>query len=49
MRRDLDVILDAGESAQLGLDDDTMVMRVLDDLLGDFDVLFERAWRRHRS
>ena len=41
MRRDLDVVLDAGESAQLGLDDDTMVMRVLDDLAGDFDVLFE--------
>ena len=41
MRRDLDVVLDAGESAQLGLDDDTMVMRVLDDLAGDLDVLFE--------
>ena len=32
MRRDLDLVLDAGEGAQLGLDDDAVVMRVLDDL-----------------
>ena len=39
VRSDLDLILDAGEGAKLGLDDDAVVMRVLDDLLGDLDVL----------
>ena len=29
---DLDLVLNAGESAKLGLNDDAVVMRVLDDL-----------------
>ena len=34
VRRDLDFVLDAGQRAQLGLDDDAVVMGVLDDLAG---------------
>ena len=38
VRGDLDLILDAGERAKLGLDHDAMVVRVFDDLLRDLDV-----------
>ena len=38
---DLDFVLDAGQSAQLSLNDDTVVMSVLNDLAGDLDVLGE--------
>ena len=34
VRSDLDFVLDAGQSAQLSLDDDAVVMSVLDDLAG---------------
>ena len=36
---DLHIILDAGQSAQLGLHDDAVVVGVLHDLAGDLDVL----------
>ena len=39
---DVDVILDAGQSAELSLDDSALSVRVLDDLLRDLDVLLER-------
>ena len=39
---DLHFVLDAGQRAELRLDDDAAVMRVLNDLLGDLDVLCER-------
>ena len=38
---DLHVVFDTGERSELGLDDHTVVMCVLDDLLRDFDVLSE--------
>ena len=37
--RDLHIVLDAGQSAQLGLDHHAVVMGVLHNLLGDLDVL----------
>ena len=36
---DLHFVLDAGQRAELSFDDDAVVVRVLDDLLGDLDVL----------
>ena len=39
---DLDLVLYAGESAELGLYYDAVVVGVLDDLAGDCDVLFKR-------
>ena len=44
---DLDLVLNAGQGAQLSLDDDAVVVGVLDDLLGDGDVLLEGlgGWR----
>ena len=38
---DFDLVLNAGEGAELGLDDDAVVVSVLDDLLGDSNVLLE--------
>ena len=38
---DLHFVLDAGQRAELSFDDDAVVVRVLDDLLGDLDVLCE--------
>ncbi len=38
---DLDVVLDAGQGAQLGFHHDAVVVGVLDDLLGDLDVLLK--------
>ena len=43
---DAHLVLDAGQRAQLRLDDDAVVMRVLDDLAGDGDVLVERLGAR---
>ena len=37
----IDLVLDASQGAQLSLDNDTVVMSVLNDLLGDGDVLLE--------
>src|SRR5699024_9193240 len=45
LRLDVDGILDAGELAELRLDDDAAVMRVLDDLAGDLDIFFEGVVR----
>ncbi len=39
---DLHFVFDAGQRAEFRLDDDTVVMCVLNDLLGDLDVLCER-------
>ena len=39
VRGDLDLVLDAGEGAELGLDHHAVVVGVLNDLLGDLDVL----------
>ena len=39
VRGDLDLVFNAGEGAELCFDDDAVVMRVLDNLLGDLDVL----------
>ena len=36
---DLDLILNAGQSAQLGLDHNAVIVGILHDLLGDLDVL----------
>ena len=36
---DLDLVLDAGQSAQLGLDHNAVIVGILHDLLGDLDVL----------
>ena len=36
---DLDLILDAGQGAQLGLHDNAVVVGILHDLLGDLDIL----------
>ena len=41
MRGDLDLILDAGERAEFGLDHNAVVVRVFDDLLRDLNVLGE--------
>ena len=38
---DLDLVLNAGESAKLGLNDNAVVMCVLDDLAGDGDVVLK--------
>lgn len=38
MRGDLDLVLDTGEGAELGLDHDAVVMCVLDNLLRDLDI-----------
>ena len=38
VRGDLDLVLDTGEGAELGLDHDAVVMCVLDDLLRDLDI-----------
>ena len=38
---DIDLVLNAGQCSQLGLDDNAVVMRVLDDLSGQSNVLFE--------
>ena len=38
---DLDLVLDAGQSAQLGLDDHAVVVGILNDLAGDRDVLLK--------
>ena len=40
---DVDRVLDAGESAQLALDDDASGVRVVDDLLGQRDIVLERV------
>jgi len=42
---DLDVLLDAAEHAELGLDGDALGVRLVDDALGDLDVLVERLVR----
>ncbi len=36
---DLDLVLDAGQSAQLGLDHNAVIVGILHDLLGDLNVL----------
>jgi hypothetical protein len=49
---DLDVLLDAAEHAELGLDDDALGVGGVDDALGDLDVLLERLVRgvdHHRA
>ena len=45
---DLHLVLNAGQRTQLGLNDDAVVMRILNDLAGDLDVP-QRVWRRRRS
>ena len=39
---DIDLVLDAGQGAQLSLNHNTVIVSVLNDLLGDLDVLLER-------
>ncbi len=49
---DLDVLFDAAQHAQLGLDADALGVGALDDALGDRDVLVERLVRgvdHHRA
>ena len=43
--RDIDLVLNAGQRAQLSLNNDTVVMSVLNDLLGDLNVLLEGLGR----
>ena len=43
---DADLVLDAGQSAQLRLDHHAVIVRILDDLAGDLDVLRERLGGR---
>ncbi len=38
---DIDIVLDAGQGAQLSLDNNASVVSVLNDLLGDLNVLLE--------
>ena len=40
-------VLNTSQSAQLSLNDDTVIVSVLNDLLGDGDVLFEGLGREH--
>ena len=41
VRRDLDLVLNAGEGAELGLDDHAVVMGILDDLAGQGDIVLK--------
>ena len=41
----LDLVFDARENAELGLDGDVMLVRIGDDLLGELDVVLERKGR----
>ncbi len=36
-----DLVLDAGQGAELAFDDDAVVMRIFDDLAGEGDVVLE--------
>jgi hypothetical protein len=49
LRLDIDGILNAGQCAQLGLNDDAVIVGILHDLAGQRDIVLKGTWKIRRS